>query len=118
MGMLLAILALEVWPMMTLIRWRTKKAEPHARDVGRIEVISYVECGVVILMVFIAIAMARGFGIPTNRSSAAGVLADSLTALGDSVPTASAIALSRPRRREHRHLPSQREAISICLPTS
>jgi len=89
MGMLLAILALEVWPMMTLIRWRTKKAEPHARDVGRIEVISYVECGVVILMVFIAIAMARGFGIPTNRSSAAGVLADSLTALGDSVPTAS-----------------------------
>src|SRR5678815_2398432 len=90
MAMLLVILALEVWPMMTLIRWRMKKAEPHARDVGRIEVISYVECGVVILMVFIAIAMARGFGIPTNRSSAAGVLADSLTALGDSVPPASA----------------------------
>ena len=90
MAMLLAILALEAWPMMTLIRWRTKKAEPHARDVGRIEVISYVECGVVILMVFIAIAMARGFGIPTNRATAAGVLADSLTALGDSVPTVSA----------------------------
>jgi len=66
MAMLLAILALEVWPMITLIRWRTGKSEPHARDVGRIEVISYVECGLVILMVFIAIAMARGFGIPAS----------------------------------------------------
>ena len=73
--------------MMTMIRWRTGKSEPHARDVGRIEVISYVECGLVILMVFVAIAMARGFGVPTNASSAAGVLSDSLTALGDSNPT-------------------------------
>jgi uncharacterized membrane protein len=89
MAMLAAILALEVWPMMTLIRWRTGKSEPHARDVGRIEVISYVECGLVILIVFIAIAMARGFGIPTNHSSAAGVVSDSLVALGDSIPTPS-----------------------------
>ena len=34
--------------MMTLMRWRTGKSEPHARDVGRIEVISYVECALVI----------------------------------------------------------------------
>src|SRR6266566_10160176 len=51
MVMFVAILALEVWPMTTLIRWRMGKAEPHARDVGRIEVISYIECALVVGMV-------------------------------------------------------------------
>ena len=82
MGMFVAILALEVWPMMTLIRWRMGKREPNTRDAGRIEVISYVECALVVAMVFAAVSMARGFGVPTR--TAAGTLTDSLTALGDS----------------------------------
>lgn len=82
MGMFVAILALEVWPMVTLIRWRTATREPNTRDAGRIEVISYVECALVIAMVFAAVAMARGFGMNTASSPVA--VTDSLTALGDS----------------------------------
>ena len=70
MAMFIAILALEVWPMVTLIRWRTRTREPNPRDIGRIEVISYVECALVIGMVLAAVAMARGFGLrglPTDR---------------------------------------------------
>jgi len=58
----LAILGLEVWPMLTLIRWRRGRAAPNARDVGRIEVISYVECALVVAIVFAATSMARGYG--------------------------------------------------------
>jgi uncharacterized membrane protein len=63
MALFLAILALEVWPMMTLLRWRTKRAAPNPRDAGRIEVISYVECALVVAMVLAAVTMARGYGM-------------------------------------------------------
>ena len=43
MGLLVAVLALEAWPMATLIRWRMRKTEPTARNLGRIEIISYAE---------------------------------------------------------------------------
>ena len=62
MALFLAILALEIWPMLTLMRWRTKKSLPDPRDAGRIEVISYVECAIVIAMVLAAVSMARGYG--------------------------------------------------------
>lgn len=65
MALFLAILALEVWPMMTLVRWRTKRAAPNPRDAGRIEVISYVECALVAAMVLAAVTMARGYGVAT-----------------------------------------------------
>ena len=70
MALFLAILALEVWPMLTLMRWRTRKSVPDPRDAGRIEVISYVECALVIAMVLAAAGMARGYGgtsLPTGR---------------------------------------------------
>jgi putative membrane protein len=70
MGMFIAILALEVWPMVTLIRWRTGTREPNPRDIRRIEVISYVECALAVAMVLAAVTMARGFGervLPTDR---------------------------------------------------
>lgn len=63
MALFLVILALEAWPMMTLLRWRTKRAAPNPRDAGRIEVISYVECALVVAMVGAAVAMARGYGV-------------------------------------------------------
>ena len=69
MGFLLVILALEVWPMVTLIRWRRelgKGATPeHIVDAGaarRIATISHVQALLVVLMVFAAAAMARGYG--------------------------------------------------------
>jgi uncharacterized membrane protein len=62
MVLFLAVLALEIWPMLTLMRWRTRKATPDPRDAGRIEVISYVECALVIAMVLAAVSMARGYG--------------------------------------------------------
>jgi len=86
MALFLAILALEVWPMLTLIRWRMGKSEPHARDVGRIEVISYVECALVIAMVLAAVSMARGLGMAAG--STADLTSDSLTGIGDSVEVA------------------------------
>jgi murein DD-endopeptidase MepM/ murein hydrolase activator NlpD len=62
MTLFLAIVALEVWPMMTLVRWRTKRAAPNPRDAGRIEVISYVQCALVVATVLAAAGMARGYG--------------------------------------------------------
>jgi uncharacterized membrane protein len=86
MALFVGILALEVWPMMTLIKWRTGKSEPHARDVGRIEVISYVECALVMAMVLTAVSMARGLGMATGSRS--DLTSDSLTGLGDSTEVA------------------------------
>jgi putative membrane protein len=64
MGLLVVILLLEIWPMATLIRWRI-----HARrsPVVNIRVapllarVSYVQAGLVTLMVFAATAVARGY---------------------------------------------------------
>ncbi|MEO7712335.1 MAG: DUF2214 family protein [Gemmatimonadaceae bacterium] len=69
MTLFLALLALEIWPMMTLMRWRTKKALPNPRDAGRIEVISYVECALVIAMVLTAVSMARGYGMSSSSAA-------------------------------------------------
>ena len=72
MGLFLVVLLLELWPMITLMRWRRafrggESAERlMTRGAGRkIAVISHIEALVVIAMVFVAVAMARGFG--TNR---------------------------------------------------
>jgi len=62
MALFLAILVLEAWAMVTLIAWRTKRAVPTPRNLGRIEVISYVECALVAAMVLAAASMARGYG--------------------------------------------------------
>ncbi|MES2177049.1 MAG: DUF2214 family protein [Gemmatimonadota bacterium] len=83
MGLFLTIVALEIWPMMTLIRWRTKKAVPNQRDVGRIEIISYVQCALVVVMVFAAVSMARGFG---SGASAAPLNTPGATPTSDATP--------------------------------
>jgi putative membrane protein len=65
MTMLVAILALEIWPMMTLIRWRTQRARGErvrtnaATQMARI---SAVQAALIVAMVFAATAMARGMG--------------------------------------------------------
>lgn len=69
MGLFLAILLLEIWPMVTLIRWRKALgaggppetvADPAAAK--RIAIISHVEALLVVMIVFAAVAMARGYG--------------------------------------------------------
>lgn len=69
MGLLVLILALEIWPMRTLIGWRVALAkgtpvEPAEREraAGRIAVISNIEATIVVIMIFVAVAMARGYG--------------------------------------------------------
>jgi putative membrane protein len=66
MAMLVAILVLEVSPMITLIRWRTQVARgelPDTRLAGRFATISHVQMLLVLLMVLAATAMARGIGV-------------------------------------------------------
>lgn len=83
MTLFLVVLALEIWPMTTLMRWRRKKAEPSARDVGRIEIISYVQCVIVAGMALVAVAMARGYGAGGGVAPAATPSADSTRRVAD-----------------------------------
>ena len=65
MGLLGLILALEVWPMVTLIRWRMKQAKGELVDTAaapRLARISVLQAGLVVLMVLAATALARGIG--------------------------------------------------------
>jgi putative membrane protein len=65
MILLLVILALEVWPMVTLIRWRIQIARGQRPDTSAspaIARISLVQAVLVVLMVLAATAMARGIG--------------------------------------------------------
>ena len=63
MGLFLLVLALEVWPMITLIRWRRAMGRNQTAAFGaarRIARISTIEAFVIVLMVFVAVALARG----------------------------------------------------------
>lgn len=70
MGFFVVVLALEIWPMLTLIRWRM--AIGRGADPGtiadpatgrRIAMISHIQALIVMLIVFAAVAMARGVGV-------------------------------------------------------
>jgi putative membrane protein len=74
MGFLAIVLALEVWPMVTLIRWRiASKRGTAARELAppatarRIAAISFVQAVLVVAMVFLAAGMARGYGALPGR---------------------------------------------------
>ncbi len=65
MGLLILILILEVRPMTTLIRWRIQTGRSQALDTAPargMAAISWIQAGLVVLMVFAASAMARGIG--------------------------------------------------------
>ena len=69
MGLLAAILFLEVGPMIALIRWRVavaRGAVPDTRAASRLARISFVQGILVVLMVLAATAMARGYGVPAR----------------------------------------------------
>jgi putative membrane protein len=65
MGLLGLILVLEVWPMITLIRWRVRVQRGETPDTGvagQLSLISVLQTALVVLMIFAAVAMARGYG--------------------------------------------------------
>jgi putative membrane protein len=65
MTLLIIILLVEIMPMVGLIRWRIavrRGVQPDTRAAGRFASISFIEAGLVILMVLAATAMARGYG--------------------------------------------------------
>lgn len=65
MGLLALILALEVRPMVTLIRWRGQLARGNTPDTsaaGSLGTISFLQALFVAIMVLVAAAMARGYG--------------------------------------------------------
>lgn len=72
MTLFAVIVALEVWPVMTLIRWRRAAVGAAAASGGGLSIdpaaarkmatISYIEGAIVTVMVFTAVAMARGYG--------------------------------------------------------
>jgi putative membrane protein len=69
MGLLAVILALEIWPMITLIRWRAGRGRGRTAELvaspsvaRRIATISFLEAVLVAGMVVAAVMMARGYG--------------------------------------------------------
>lgn len=59
------VLALEIWPMLIFIRWRVQLRQGRTPDTSRartLYVLNHVEMGIVVLIVFVASFMARGFG--------------------------------------------------------
>jgi putative membrane protein len=66
MALFVAIVALELWPMVTFIRWRRELRQGVASDTARAAtffVLSHIQLALVVLMVFVASFMARGFGL-------------------------------------------------------
>jgi putative membrane protein len=62
LGLFGLVLALEVWPMITLLRWRLR---PELREVGRAATlarVSWLELALLLIVPFVAAAMARGLG--------------------------------------------------------
>jgi putative membrane protein len=66
MVLLVVVLWLEIGPMRTLLRWRQAVARGELPDTSRarrLAIISFVQAGLVVLMVFAAAGMARGMGM-------------------------------------------------------
>jgi len=66
MALFAILLALEIWPMITLIGWRRQVArgeQPDTRAAPLLARISFAQSGLVIVMIFLAASMARGYGL-------------------------------------------------------
>jgi uncharacterized membrane protein len=101
MSLFLVVFALEIWPMTTLMRWRRKSLQPDPRDVGRIEIISYVQCVLVAIIALVAVAMARGYGAGLVPPAAPVVTAasgsvDSVLRVADSASRAPVVVRAAP----------------------
>jgi len=69
MGLFVLVLALEIWPMITLMRWRRAVGRNQTAALGsarKIARISTIEAFLIVVMVLVAVALARGYtlGLP------------------------------------------------------
>ena len=64
MTLFAAVFALEIWPMMTFIRWRSARRRgrplPQFDRLSRLVLVDDLETGLVVVIPFLAAAMARG----------------------------------------------------------
>jgi putative membrane protein len=66
MGLLATVILLEIWPMATFIRWRIARRRGDTPDTVRapsLYAVNQIQVGLVVVMVFVASLMARGFGL-------------------------------------------------------
>ena len=66
MALFVTVIVLEIWPMVTFIRWRGALRRGEMPDTSRaraLYLVNHVEMGLVVLIVFVASFMARGFGM-------------------------------------------------------
>jgi len=110
MALFLVVVALEIWPSTTLLRWRRGKAEPDPRDVGRIEILSYVQAALVVAMVLAAVSMARGVGM--RGAAPAGVVTDTAPGRADSATAAAASTPLSPADMPETPEPSGTEVVT------
>jgi len=74
MALFAAVVGFEVWPTTKFVRWRLSRTEPMARDLRRVEAISYVQCALVAGIVVAAVSSggahaAKGAASPTIESA-------------------------------------------------
>lgn len=65
LGLFGLVFVLEIWPMVTFIRWRRQLRRGQVPDTSRAAVFSrlnHLEMALVVVIVFVASLMARGFG--------------------------------------------------------
>jgi len=65
MTLFVLILLLEIWPMVTFIRWRMAVGhggQPDTTRARELYLVNHIEMALVVLMVFVASFMARGIG--------------------------------------------------------
>jgi putative membrane protein len=65
LGLFLLVVALEIWPMLSFIRWRIQLGRGQTPDTSHARVfyvLTHIEMALVVVIVFVASFMARGFG--------------------------------------------------------
>src|SRR5262249_29686794 len=67
MGLFILVLLLELMPMLTFMRWRialAREEAPNLASVKTLYTLNHIEVAIVVIIVFVASFMARGFGLP------------------------------------------------------
>jgi putative membrane protein len=62
LGLFLLVLGLELWPMVSLMRWRVARRRGATTDFGRARLfaqISYIQVALVVVIIFLATALVR-----------------------------------------------------------